>query len=105
MYRSHQLLPIQLNYSIQQKTTVNPDSRGKLYISSGLHSGALGLAFLGLEVVVAGALFLVADRAGRDTQAPLAAVVAQEITRLLVRCRRAADLAFRRAFCSFKKML
>jgi hypothetical protein len=54
------------------------------WLQADFHLRALGLAFVGLQVVVARAFFFVADRAGRDTQAPLAAVVAEEIARLLV---------------------
>lgn len=55
-----------------------------MVIQNTFDSRALGFAFLGFHVVVARAFFLVADGAGWNTQALLAAVVAEEEARLLV---------------------
>jgi hypothetical protein len=69
---------------------------------------AFGAALLGLHVVVARALFLVAVCAGRDAQALVAAVVAEEKAWLLVRCSRAPVVTFLWTFCTctrYKKIL
>lgn len=59
--------------------------------------GALGLAFLGLPVVVAGTLLPVAVGSRRDAEALLAALVAEEQARLPVMSRRAPVVAGCRA--------
>ena len=65
-----------------------------------LHLGALGPSFLGLPVVVAGALALVAEVARRHAQARVAALVAEEEARLLVLRVGAPPGALRRALCN-----
>ena len=61
---------------------------------------AFGAAFLGLQVVVARALFLVAVCTRWDTQALLAAIVAEEKAWLLVCCSRAPVVTFVWTFCT-----
>lgn len=63
-------------------------------------SRALGAAALGLPVVVAGALALVAVEARRHAEAGVAALVAEEEARLLVLRLAAPVRALRRALCS-----
>lgn len=62
--------------------------------------GTLGATFLRLPVVVAGARLLVAVGARRHAQARGAALLAEEQAWLLVRRRRAPELALVIAFCN-----
>ena len=68
-------------------------------------SRALGASALGLPVVVAGALALVAIEARRHAQAGVAALVAEEEARLLVLRVTAAARALRRALIALETAL